>query len=73
MFGRLVYAHGLAVSPNGSRLYVAARGSDSVAVFRRHPRTGAIAQLRRGNGCITSLPTYRQDVPPAEPSTAPTA
>ncbi len=56
----LVYAHGLAVSPNGSRLYVAARGSDSVAVFRRQPRTGRIAQLRGTNGCITSLRTYRQ-------------
>jgi DNA-binding beta-propeller fold protein YncE len=53
----LVYAHGLAVSPDGARLYVAARGSDSVAVFARNRRSGAITQLRRGRGCITSHPT----------------
>ncbi|MCA1697853.1 MAG: lactonase family protein, partial [Actinobacteria bacterium] len=53
----LVYAHGLALSPSGTRLYVAARGSDSVAVFERDRRSGAITQLSRRNGCITSHPT----------------
>ena len=53
----LVFAHGLALSPSGTRLYVAARGSDSVAVFARNRRSGAITQLSRGKGCITSHPT----------------
>ncbi len=53
----LVFAHGLAVSPSGTRLYVAARGSDSVAVFARDRRSGAIRQLSGPKGCVTSHPT----------------
>jgi DNA-binding beta-propeller fold protein YncE len=47
----------VAVSPNGLSVYATAVGSDSVAVFRRNPRTGALAQAAGPNGCIANGPT----------------
>jgi 6-phosphogluconolactonase (cycloisomerase 2 family) len=43
----------LTVAPDGRRLYVAARGSDAVAVFARSRRSGALHQLPGAAGCIS--------------------
>jgi DNA-binding beta-propeller fold protein YncE len=45
----LLGASGVAVSPDGRNLYVAAEASDSVTAFEREPSTGALTQL----GCIS--------------------
>lgn len=42
---------GVAVSPGGGSVYVASRGSDAVAVFRRGSPRGALRQLRGRAGC----------------------
>jgi DNA-binding beta-propeller fold protein YncE len=42
---------GVAVSPGGGSVYVASRGSDAVAVFRRRGPRGALHQLRGRAGC----------------------
>jgi DNA-binding beta-propeller fold protein YncE len=43
-------ASSVAASPDGSTVYVAAPGSDAVAVFRRSQPTGALQQLRGARG-----------------------
>jgi 6-phosphogluconolactonase (cycloisomerase 2 family) len=53
----LLGARGVALSPNGSNLYVAARDSDSVAVFARDRKTGALTQLAGTAGCISDSGT----------------
>ena len=40
------------VSPDGNHVYVAARDSQSVAVFSRNPTTGALTQPGGAAGCI---------------------
>lgn len=57
----LAHPNGLAMSPSGRFLYVASMSDDEsapaqggIAVFRRNPRTGGLAQLRGANGCITA-------------------
>jgi DNA-binding beta-propeller fold protein YncE len=42
----------VAVSPDGRHVYVAAYGSNAVAVFARSRRTGLLDQLRRRRGCV---------------------
>jgi DNA-binding beta-propeller fold protein YncE len=42
----------VAVSPDGRHVYVAAYGSNAVAVFARSRRTGVLDQLRRRRGCV---------------------
>jgi hypothetical protein len=42
----------LVVSPDGRHVYVAAYGSNAVAVFARSRRTGLLDQLRRRRGCV---------------------
>jgi DNA-binding beta-propeller fold protein YncE len=46
----------LAISPDGRNVYVAAAGSNSLAVFARNRRTGALTQLAGSNGCLSQLP-----------------
>jgi DNA-binding beta-propeller fold protein YncE len=46
----------IAISPDGASVYVAAAGSDALAVFRRNRRTGALRQLRGAAGCISQRP-----------------
>jgi 6-phosphogluconolactonase (cycloisomerase 2 family) len=46
----------LTVAPDGHRLYVAARGSDAVAVFARSQRSGVLHQLPGAAGCIAERP-----------------
>ncbi len=44
---------GLAVSGDGSSVFVAAPGSNSVLAFNRNPVDGSLAQVGDGLGCIT--------------------
>ena len=43
---------GVAVSPDGSNVYVAAPGSNAVDAFARNSSTGALTQATGGTGCI---------------------
>jgi 6-phosphogluconolactonase (cycloisomerase 2 family) len=45
--------HSVAVSPDGKRVYVAARDTDAVLVFARDKQTGSLAQLSSTDGCIS--------------------
>lgn len=47
-------SNGIAVSPDGKNVYVAASGSDAVAVFRRDASTGRLTQLTGEQGCIAN-------------------
>ena len=46
----------IAVSPDGSNVYVASAGSDALSIFRRNPRTGVLTQLSGGSGCVSQRP-----------------
>jgi DNA-binding beta-propeller fold protein YncE len=46
----------VAVSPDGRSVYATSRTSNSLAVFSRDPKTGALTQLSAGFGCISGLP-----------------
>jgi DNA-binding beta-propeller fold protein YncE len=45
-------AAGVAASPDGTSVYVAAAGSDAIAVFDRDPTTGALTQ-KTGLACVS--------------------
>jgi DNA-binding beta-propeller fold protein YncE len=45
----------LAISPDGRNVYVAASGSNALAVFARNRRTGALTQLPGAKGCLSQL------------------
>jgi DNA-binding beta-propeller fold protein YncE len=49
----LAGARGVAVSPDGANVYVAARNSDAVAIFDRDPATGALVQKAGTAGCVS--------------------
>jgi len=49
----LLLANGLAISPDGSSLYVASHGSDAVAVLRRD-ETGELSQSPGVEGCVSA-------------------
>lgn len=56
-FGRALAAPiGVAVSPDGRNVYVAATGSDALSVFARNRRSGAIRQRTGPVGCISNRP-----------------
>ena len=46
----------VALSPDGRNVYATSRESNSIAVFRRNPATGALSQLPGAAGCISGLP-----------------
>jgi DNA-binding beta-propeller fold protein YncE len=46
----------LAVSPDGRTVYATSRASNSIAIFRRDPKTGALTQLPASAGCIAGVP-----------------
>jgi 6-phosphogluconolactonase (cycloisomerase 2 family) len=50
-------ANGVAVSPDGTSVYVTARISDSVAVFSRDTSTGELSQLSGTAGCVSESGT----------------
>jgi DNA-binding beta-propeller fold protein YncE len=45
----------IAISPDGRNVYVAASGSDSIAVFDRARSTGALTQPKGKAGCVASV------------------
>jgi 6-phosphogluconolactonase (cycloisomerase 2 family) len=47
-------AGGVIVSPDGRNVYVTARGSDAVAVFKRNIVTGVLTQAQDRTACISS-------------------
>ena len=46
----------IAISPDGTNVYVASAGSDAVSVFARNRRTGVISQLAGERGCVSQRP-----------------
>jgi DNA-binding beta-propeller fold protein YncE len=50
-----VGSRAIAVSPDGRNVYVAASGSDSIAVFDRDPVTGALTQPKGKAGCVAAV------------------
>jgi 6-phosphogluconolactonase (cycloisomerase 2 family) len=46
-------ARGVAVSPDGKSIYVAAFFSDAIATFSRDESTGALSQLSGPSGCVS--------------------
>jgi fibronectin-binding autotransporter adhesin len=52
----LASPEGMAVSPDGNNVYVAAALSGALDVFTRNPSTGALTQAGGGGGCIVQAP-----------------
>ena len=50
--GPLLGSEAVAVSPDGNNLYVASARSNAIAVFRRSPATGQLAQAPGAAGCV---------------------
>jgi fibronectin-binding autotransporter adhesin len=46
----------VAISADGRNVYATSRTSNSLTVFSRNPKTGSLAQLAAGFGCISGLP-----------------
>jgi DNA-binding beta-propeller fold protein YncE len=52
-FGRALNApEGIAVSPDGRNVYVAAFGSSAIDVLDRTPKTGGVEQKPHRGGCV---------------------
>jgi DNA-binding beta-propeller fold protein YncE len=51
-----VGSRAIAISPDGRNVYVAASGSDSIAVFDRSRSTGALTQPKGKAGCVAAIP-----------------
>ncbi len=52
----LAAPEGMAISPDGENVYVAAALSSALDVFTRNPSTGALTQAGSGTGCIVEIP-----------------
>ena len=52
--GPFMGSRAIALSPDGSNVYVASSRSNAIAVFRRNPRTGALGQPSGAAGCIAA-------------------
>jgi DNA-binding beta-propeller fold protein YncE len=46
----------VAVSPDGRNVYATSRASNSIAIFQRNQKTGALTQLPASAGCIAGVP-----------------
>lgn len=46
----------VAVSPDGRNVYATSRASNSISVFQRNQKTGALTQLPASAGCIAGVP-----------------
>jgi DNA-binding beta-propeller fold protein YncE len=46
----------VAVSPDGRNVYATSRASNSLAVFQRNQKTGALTQLPASAGCVAGVP-----------------
>jgi len=52
----LASPEGMAVSPDGGDIYVAAALSSALDIFARNPSTGSLTQAGGGTGCIVQAP-----------------
>ncbi|HEV7400118.1 MAG TPA: beta-propeller fold lactonase family protein [Solirubrobacterales bacterium] len=52
--GPFMGSRALAVSPDGKNVYVASSKSDSIAIFKRNPRSGTLTQPPGTGGCIAA-------------------
>jgi DNA-binding beta-propeller fold protein YncE len=52
--GPFMGSRAIALSPDGSNVYVASSRSNAIAVFRRNPRTGALGQPSGAAGCVAA-------------------
>ena len=52
----LAAPEGMAISPDGDNVYVAAAGSSALAVFARDRSSGALTQAADGTGCLVNRP-----------------
>lgn len=52
----LAAPEGMAISPDGTSVYVASALSNALVVFARDPSTGALTQATDGSGCIVDTP-----------------
>ncbi len=50
--GPFMGSRAIALSPDGKSVYVASSASNAIAIFRRNPRTGKLAQPKGAAGCI---------------------
>jgi DNA-binding beta-propeller fold protein YncE len=50
-----VGSRAIAISPDGRNVYVAASGSDAIAIFDRNPVTGALTQPKGKRGCVAAF------------------
>ncbi|HEU4736029.1 MAG TPA: YncE family protein [Solirubrobacterales bacterium] len=46
----------VAVSPDGRNVYATSRASNSISIFQRNRKTGALTQLPASAGCIAGVP-----------------
>lgn len=46
----------VAVSPDGRNVYATSRASNSISIFQRNPKSGALTQLPASAGCIAGVP-----------------
>ncbi len=46
----------VAVSPDGRNVYATSRASNSISIFARNPKSGALTQLPASAGCIAGVP-----------------
>jgi DNA-binding beta-propeller fold protein YncE len=46
----------VAISPDGRSVYATSRNSDALTIFSRNRKTGSLAQLPAGFGCVSGLP-----------------
>lgn len=50
--GPFMGSRAIALSPDGKSVYVASSQSDAIAIFRRDPRSGSLAQPKGAAGCV---------------------
>jgi DNA-binding beta-propeller fold protein YncE len=56
--GPFMGSQAMAISPDGSNLYVASSGSNAITVFSRDTRTGRLTQPAGQNGCVAAKGNY---------------
>ncbi len=56
--GPFMGSRAIAISPNGSNLYVASSGSNAITVFQRDTKTGRLTQPAGQNGCVAAKGNY---------------
>jgi len=52
--GPFMGSHAIALSPDGSSVYVASSQSDAIAIFRRDRRSGELTQATGAAGCVAA-------------------